>query len=347
MAQSSVTSLGPSIVATLRQIFEHQNEKACLEVLTAAHPAVVFLHNEGWNGEVTAYELLLAIPPVLFARIESKLGKIAERIDAKLSHLNVGSELEIVKSSRIRPQLLAGAGSGEAVAPAVADVARIWTAAGKVRMFMSHVSQHRGVGSKIKETLASLGISAFLAHEDIEPNLEWQKEVETALLSMDVLCALITPEFSKSRWTDQEIGFALGRNVPIVAVHLGLAPYGFIAKIQATPGSLSDPGGIASNVFDAALRIEPLRAKIIDALVDALVEAPSYLDARAGIKKLSPHQSALDNAQVERLLRAARDNSQVKEAFGVAKQIETIAKKAGVTLAAPEPQSELDDEIPF
>lgn len=320
---------------------------ACAEVLGAAEVSIAFIDTRGWNNEIAVHELVLAIPPVLFARIESQLDTLQKRIESKLVHLRAGGDTDQLSSTRICPQLLAGPGGGQSVVPSAASVSRIWTSAGAVRMFLSHVSQHRVAASKMKSTLASMGIAAFVAHEDVEPTLEWQKEIETALQSMDVLCALLTPEFPGSHWADQEVGFALGRNVPIVAVRLGLDPYGFLGKIQATTGSLQKPEVIASNVFDACMRIEPLRARVIDALVSAIAEAPSYLAARIGMKKLSPQQATLDKAQVERLLRAARDNSQVKDAFGVAHQIGQIARKAGVQLPKPAVQSEIDDDIPF
>jgi TIR domain len=347
VVQDSITSLGPSVAATLLRIFEEQRDQGCSEVLGAAEASIAFVALGGWNNETAVYELVLSIPPILFARIESQLDKIQKRIESKLTHLRVGGDAEVLRDTRISPQLLAGSGGGQAVVPSAADVSRVWTRAGAVRMFLSHVSQHRAVASKIKTTLASMGIAAFVAHEDVEPTLEWQKEIETALQSMDVLCALLTPEFPGSRWADQEVGFALGRNVPIVAVRLGLDPYGFLAKIQATTGSLQRPEEIAANVFDAAIRIEPLRTRVIDALISAVAEAPTYLDARMGMKKVWQRQAALDKAQIERLLRAARDNSQVKEAFGVADQIGQIARKAGVQLPAPVAQSEVDDDIPF
>jgi len=194
------------VVATLLQIFETQRDKDCVDVLSAAKASVVYFRDEGWNGEITAYELVLSIPPTLFARLENKLAALGTRIDTKLEAIAAGSENESLRVSRIRPHLLAGTGSGEAVAPASEDVSRIWTSSGAVRMFMSHVSQHRATASAIKTALASFGISVFLAHEDIEPTLEWQKEVETALQSMDVMCALLTPEFPQSPWTDQDPG---------------------------------------------------------------------------------------------------------------------------------------------
>ena len=77
------------------------------------------------------------------------------------------------------------------------------------------------------------GISCFVAHSDIEPTRTWQKEIEKALFSMDVLIALMTEDFSDSNWTDQEIGVAIGRNVLILPIRMGADPYGFIGKYQA------------------------------------------------------------------------------------------------------------------
>ncbi|MGY2982675.1 hypothetical protein ACVI1K_000022 [Bradyrhizobium sp. USDA 4508] len=43
----------------------------------------------------------------------------------------------------------------------------------------------------------------------------------------------MTKGFHESNWTDQEIGFALGRGVMVVAVNLGRNPYGFIGDMHA------------------------------------------------------------------------------------------------------------------
>jgi len=50
---------------------------------------------------------------------------------------------------------------------------------------------------------------------------------------MDSFVALLTGGFHDSLWTDQEVGFAFGRGVPIISVKLEIAPYGFIGKFQA------------------------------------------------------------------------------------------------------------------
>lgn len=77
------------------------------------------------------------------------------------------------------------------------------------------------------------GILGFVAHEDIHPTLEWQSEIERALHTMDAFIAVHTLGFSASFWTQQEVGFAVGRGVKVISFKMGEDPTGFISKQQA------------------------------------------------------------------------------------------------------------------
>ena len=76
-------------------------------------------------------------------------------------------------------------------------------------------------------------INGFVAHEDIHPTLEWQKEIERALYAMDAFSAIHTPGFSKSTWTQQEIGFAVGRGVKVISLKMGEAQLDSYQNIKA------------------------------------------------------------------------------------------------------------------
>jgi hypothetical protein len=52
---------------------------------------------------------------------------------------------------------------------------------------------------------------------------------------MDAFLAIHTEGFSKSVWTQQEIGFAGARGVKIISFKMGEDPTGFISKHQALP----------------------------------------------------------------------------------------------------------------
>lgn len=110
-----------------------------------------------------------------------------------------------------------------------------WKDTAEFRLFISHISKDKDKATRLKDCLAPYAISGFVAHEDILPTLEWQTEIERALYSMDAFMAIHTEGFSASFWTQQEVGFAVGRGARIISFKMGEDPTGFISKHQALP----------------------------------------------------------------------------------------------------------------
>ncbi len=184
---------------------------------------------------------------------------------------------------------------------------RIW-GDGKVRVFLSHKSEFMRETAVLKEELAFYGASCFVAHEDIKPTKLWQDEIENALHSMDVLVALMTEGFQDSSWTDQEIGFAMGRKKLIVSVRMGTDPYGFIGKYQ----------GVASNWEDAPLKIMKilmLEEKMIDAYIEKLRLCPSYEDANR-LSQCLPYVGLITKEQIQKIIDIYAENGQVRGSRG-------------------------------
>lgn len=105
----------------------------------------------------------------------------------------------------------------------------------RVRVFLSHVSRHKTRIAALAADLESSEFACFVAHEEIEPSLEWQRVIESALSSCDVLVAYVTPDWPQSKWCDQEVGWGLSRGVVVVTADAGEMAYGFIARLQAIP----------------------------------------------------------------------------------------------------------------
>jgi TIR domain len=151
----------------------------------------------------------------------------------------------------------------------------------------------------------------------IEPTREWQKVIELALRSCDVLMAYVTPDFAQSRWTDQEVGWAMGRGVVLIPVKVGADPYGFFGTYQAV--QVADPGdpravataivrAIAVAVFrrqrvGADRLIQPMAT----AVADAFCRSATFQGAarRFELLRLVP-PGALTEAQLARLEEAVR-----------------------------------------
>lgn len=194
---------------------------------------------------------------------------------------------------------------------------------GYLRVFVSHLAEHRDVAAALQEHLAALGISGFVAHNDIEPTTEWQTEIEMALATADCLIALLHPGFHASKWTDQEVGYAMGRHLPVFSVRLGEDPYGFIGRFQAFQGGEKSPNLLAREIFDVLVKHKQTRRRLAEALVQRLEVAHSFADAKTSI-------ALLENATYWHLSFAARlrlaldTNSQVKGSWGVPVRVQSL-----------------------
>ena len=176
-------------------------------------------------------------------------------------------------------------------------------------VFLSHLAEVKEHVAGLKASLKSYGISAFVAHDDITPSEEWQEEIRKALLTMRGFVALLTEGFYDSQWTDQEIGYALCRGVPIVAVRLGVDPRGFIGKLQGLSGGWSAaPAGIVKILMDK----DPM---MVDYFVKAVQGCESY-DQANKLAELLPDIHSLKEDQVSRLVEAFNTNSQVSGSYG-------------------------------
>ena len=126
-----------------------------------------------------------------------------------------------------------------------ADAIRSFWEDGKFRLFISHLWEHRSFAGDIEAELWNFGISSFIAQKHIEPTQDWQDEIEAALATCDAMLVLLHPDFHSSKWTDQEIGYGMGRQLLIVSVDLGNTPYGFIGRSQAITGIGGNPTRLA------------------------------------------------------------------------------------------------------
>lgn len=138
----------------------------------------------------------------------------------------------------------------------------------RFRLFVSHIAEHKAKATRLKTCLEPYAIDAFVAHEDIYPTLEWQPEIEKALNTMDAFLAIHTPGFSKSIWTQQEIGFAVARGVKIISLQMGEDPTGFISKQQALPRRSRTAEEIAVEI-DAILSKDELTSERVRAAKQA------------------------------------------------------------------------------
>jgi len=197
---------------------------------------------------------------------------------------------------------------------------------GKFRVFLSHLSKQKSWTTSLQEELSKFGITAFVAHKDIKPTLEWQAQIETALATCDALVALLHAGFHESNWTDQEIGFAMGRGVPVFSVRFGQDPYGFIGKTQAFQGLGKEADEVAKELFDAYRSNKQTQEKMAVVLLKMFVKSASFAQAKIRVGYLEELETwGADFAG--RIRDADEANGQINGSWGVSARVEKLAKK--------------------
>lgn len=134
-------------------------------------------------------------------------------------------------------------------------------------------------------------------------------EIESALFSMDALVALMTDDFHDSEWTDQEVGVAMGRCVPVISVKLGNRnPYGFIGRFQA----------LSCTWEKAPLELMKLLIcyeKMKEAFITAVSNCSSFYRANS-LASVFPFISSLSESQADALVEAYKNNPELRGSFG-------------------------------
>lgn len=214
---------------------------------------------------------------------------------------------------------------GRAEAPVEPENPPYWID-GQLRVFISHLTDERQQAADVQAALTRFGMSSFVAHNDIHPTLEWQIEIETALATCDLLVALIHPRFIESRWCDQEVGYALGRGIPVFTVRCGADPYGFVSRFQAFNGNGKHAPEIATELFEAAFEHKKLQAKMANVVVNLFENSGSFAAAKTRIGYVE-RLKVWDRTYSDRIKRAVETNNQIAGSWGVPDQVDKLIAK--------------------
>jgi TIR domain len=305
-------------LAALSRLYAQDGRRAFQEIIVNAKIRIVEEWTfDNWNGGTYGHALYLVIPESLFLAVAK--AKTRDEIQSAMcrdlndlhnlqneSIAEVFLEMDDVTENgdwRQESGLLKLA--ARSVAPD--GVKRIWGDEG-FRLFLSHKAEVKKETAALKERLGLYGISAFVAHEDIRPTKAWQDEIENGLASMDAFAALLTDNFHDSYWTDQEVGFALAREVPVIAVEMGRLPYGFIGKFQALRADWD-------TAADGIVKLLIHHDRMFSAYVHALRNCPNWDEGNV-LARVLPAIEAATEQQIDELIVANNDNTEVRYCFG-------------------------------
>ena len=325
MRESLLLPKIPPALRRLHGLYCNQGETSLGDLIEASH---IYIdpesHYDNWNGGTYWYELFIFVP----AEIMDSIGlddqkQLAEQISEDLDNTITDVEDERVGTVHIKLADEADPDYQKAIPfsprpnPRPEDVG-LWGDGNRLRLFISHLDEHKYEANLLAEALEPFGVASFVAHDTIKPMKEWQKEILNGLKTMEIMVVLLTDGLHESVWTNQEIGFALGRDIPIVCIKVGAHdPEGFIASIQALKTS---PEGIASaapELIRALIEELGQEERHKEILIEAFVSSINYNDTMDNLKRLMQVVDTLDDDDLDRIMEGYAQNDQIYNCGGI------------------------------
>lgn len=228
-------------------------------------------------------------------------------------------------------------------------------AAQPLTLFLSHLYEHRAFVARVQRVLESCGASSFVAHNDIPSGKLWRDELRGGLRSCSALVAFLHAGFRASQWCDQEVGWALGRDVPVIPVRPAGSsePHnGFMDEVQHVVLKIDDEWFAARKILEALVTDTRTRKSALRSAAEALANSSSYDSSRWAWGLIEPYESEVESDTLRRLEFAARTNNQVSDAVRLPEGT-PIPQLIDEMVARVEPQREpplalvVDEEPPF
>lgn len=317
----------PGYLVRLQVAFDKKGKTDLGEIIATCH---YFVREEdsydNWNGGQWGHAVILFLPLEQLAKIDiedqedvandirERLNKMCKAIDDEWFtsvsfELFDGNDAECKKS---RPFSLNP--------PINPDTLDFWKP-GTARVFISHRDKHKKAARDLSESLEQYGVSCFVAHDTIKPLSEWRHEIMKGLQTMEVMVIFLTEDFEESMWCNQEVGFALGKNVPIISLKLGAKdPPGFISHVQALKGQIGDPFSAAKGLFPLIGQALHCQERLQEILITSFVESPSWIDAKDRFIRMTDSVEKLSDKQLERIIKAYKVNTQLSGSIYLANQ---------------------------
>jgi hypothetical protein len=178
-----------------------------------------------------------------------------------------------------------------------------------MKTFLSYATEDKVWGGYARMTLQALGMSPFLAHDDIEVSAEWQERIKQELSDSPIFVPILSSAFKASNWCSQETGWVASRQgVVVIPLSIdGTTSYGFISHIQSRRMKSSED--VDTTLAEVLLRRFP--RIVIPHVIIRVQRARSFNAAETYMRPLLPHFASFELSDATSLAQAAIDNGQV------------------------------------
>lgn len=355
----------PNYLARLHQQYQRSNIIELRDLIANATASVrEGTEHDNWNGGVDGHDvcLYLSLEDLHDISLDEQLS-LAQKLCDDLNKLASSIGSEYFHQVHIEIEDETDAGFQKAVPMGArrvpdADDLSIWKP-GFVRLFVSHKDRYKGAANVLAEALEEFGISCFVAHDTIEPMSEWREEIMRGLDTMEAMLVFLTDDFSGSTWTNQEVGFALGKEVPVISLKLEKSdPPGFISHVQALKGRLESPDEKVEELYGLVSSVVGNSERMSSGLVRAFVASHSFGEAMNRFDRMERVVKTLTDDQLGEIVSGFHENDQLYNAGYLTSRYNRLTNYlrnctgveyeiAGRRLVAKVSKIAIDEEIPF
>lgn len=304
----------PLYLKRLRTEYANGGEAVLAEVLDHARVEVQEgVDYDNWNGGIHGHNVLLHLPAEILGKVPlQKQDAITNRLRDDLKLASSSVENEYINSVFLEmDEEGVDSNTGSSARRATQETQSKYWKPNTLRAFISHRDTNKVYAHSMASILEGYGVSSFVAHDAIEPDKEWLLEILKALQTMDFMVALLSDDFYDSPWTNQEVGYALGKAVPVIVVKIGaIDPRGFMSPRQAIKSSPKQLFTTGPADFDFMQRHFGNSGRIRSALLESFCDSGSFNDATQRFEVLSK-LSSYTKANAERIIKAFEENTQI------------------------------------
>jgi hypothetical protein len=177
-----------------------------------------------------------------------------------------------------------------------------------MQAFLSYQTGDKLVAGRVGKLLESLGISVFMAHEDIGVSEEWRLQILKALSSADLFVPILSERYFSSVWCVQETGIAAFRDMTMMPLSIdGTIPLGFMGHIQSTKINGDSPN--YTNILPGLAKRDV--SFLISCLIKLIGRTRGYRATEAAFELILPYIPQATREQIVELLTVSTHNDQV------------------------------------
>lgn len=196
-----------------------------------------------------------------------------------------------------------------------------------IRAFLSYSHKDRELAHHLKDELKEFGVEAFLAHDDIPVSERWRRAILKNLRNCELFIPILTEAYTKSKWTDQEAGFALAKGKRIVPLKVDVTPYGLIEVYQALRLRQVRPIETCWRIMESLKERESLRQKVREGVISSFLKSSTFEIASKNLTQLVKFRPFTSEQLVE-IVKTSSRNQNIYGCHGAQRHMEVLLEDA-------------------